>query len=171
MFKGKLFRKQNIEALEDEARRFQANGQYVEAAETYTRLASTYLNDNPLIYASYSHEAFMMWLKANNAEAALEQAHTLFRVLDDTGWLNRSMEQVLNIKLMIDEFKSAGYTNEADTLAGELNKKLEEFGLMLKPVSGAHYPSVCPSCGAQISNIESGGELKCSFCGLVISAT
>jgi hypothetical protein len=165
MFKSSFFKKRELEALEEEARKFQSRGRYAEAAENYARIAQAYLEENPLIYANHCHEAFRMWLKAKEPAKALEQAQALFHILDDTGWLKRSMEQVLDLKLMIDEFKTAGYLAEAETFARGLNDKLAEFGLMLRP--DGHIPSICPSCGAQLPHFEAREEVKCSFCGYV----
>lgn len=172
MFKGigKGVNKRKIEALEEEASKFQSHGQYAEAAGNYEQMAAAYLDSNTLIYAGYCHEAFRMWLKAKNADRALVRAHAAFHVLDDTGWLKRSMEEVLDLKLMIDELRAAGYNDEAEAFAGELNKKLGEFGLMLKPTSADHVPTVCPSCGAPLPRSMAGDELKCPFCGYVIQA-
>lgn len=171
MFKSfsKGVNKHKVEALEQEASKFQAHGQYAEAAGNYALMSAAYQDDNVLIYVGYCHEAFRMWLKAKDAGKALQQAHAVFHVLDDTGWLKRSMEQVLDLKLMIDELKAAGYTDEADTFAGELNQKLGEFGLMLKPVSTGHAPAVCPSCGAPLPRSAAGDEIICPFCGYVVS--
>lgn len=170
MFKGKTMNKQMIKALEDEASKFQAHGQYAEAAQDYARVAAAYLDENALIYARYCHEAFRMWLKAKDVENALQQAQDVFRVLDDTGWLKRSMEQVLDLKLMIDELRAAGYRAEADTFAHAFNEKLGEFGLMLKPVSEGQESTSCPACGAPLPHSTAGEEMKCSFCGYVIRA-
>jgi primosomal protein N' len=159
-----------VDALEDEASKYQAHGQYAEAAENYARVAAAYLDDNVLIYARYCHEAFRMWLKAKNVEKALQQAQAAFRVLDDTGWLKKSMEQVLDLKLMIDELKAAGYSAEAELFAQRLNEKLGEFGLMLKPVPGDHKPTNCPACGAPLPYAKPGNEIMCSYCGFVIHA-
>jgi hypothetical protein len=74
-----------------------------------------------------------MWLKAAEPGNALKLAREIMRVLDDTGWLKRSMEQVLDLKAMIDEFKAAGYSAESSALAQDLNRKLDLLGLMLKP--------------------------------------
>jgi hypothetical protein len=163
--------KRAIKALQDDVSKFQTHGQYAEAAETYARLAAMYLNDNPLIYAGYCHDAFRMWLKAKDVENALLQAHNAFRVLDDAGWLRRSMEQVLDLKQMIDELKAAGYPAEANSFANELDRKLAEFGLMLRPVSGGKLPTICPACGAPLpySNFED--EIKCSSCGHITRAS
>jgi hypothetical protein len=160
-----------VEALQAEASKFQAHGQYAEAAGNYEQMAAAYQDSNSLIYASYCHEAFRMWLKAKNADRAMQPAHASFHVLDDTGWLKRSMEEVLDLKLMIDELRSAGYSDEAEAFAGELNEKLGEFGLMLKPASAGHGPAICPSCGAPLPRSTSDDEVKCPFCGYIIPAS
>jgi hypothetical protein len=165
---GKGVNKHKIEALEEEALKFQAHGQYAEAAGNYELMATAYQDDNVLIYAGYCHEAFRMWLKAKDGGKALQQAHAAFHVLDDTGWLKKSMEQVLDLKLMIDELKAAGCNDEADTFAGELNEKLGEFGLMLKPASTGHAPAICPSCGAPLPRTVAEDEIKCPFCGYMV---
>jgi hypothetical protein len=170
VFKGKAVNKHVVEALEDAASKFQAHSQYAEAAENYSRVAAAYLDDNVLIYARYCHEAFRMWLKAKKVENALQQAQAAFRVLDDTGWLKKSMEEVLDLKQMIDELKAAGYNAEADTFARGFNDKLGEFGLMLKPVPGEHETTNCPECGAPLPRANADDEIKCSFCGYVSRA-
>jgi hypothetical protein len=168
MFTGKFFKKRELGALAEEARTLQSHGRYAEAAEKYSGVASGYLEENPLIYASYSHQAFRMWLKARNGARALEQARAVLQVLDDTGWLKQSMEQVLDLILMIDEFRLAGNTVEADSFAGNLNNRLAEFGLMLKPSGGEARLSICPACGAQLPHADPGEELRCSFCGYIV---
>jgi len=157
-----------IRAMEEAASKYRAQGQYVEAAENYDRVAAAYLDDNALIYAQYSHEAFRMWLKARNAANALQQARAMFRVLNDTGWLNKSMEEVLGLKQMIDEFNAADFGTEADVFAHEFSQKLGEFGLMLKPRTGQPPTPTCPECGAPLPRFADGDEIKCSFCGYVV---
>jgi hypothetical protein len=164
-----LWSKRKIDALGEEAARLKAHAQYAEAAEIYARLAVEYLDENALIYAGYCHDAFNMWLKAKNIENALQQANNAFQVLDDGGWLKRSMEQVLDLKQMIAEMNEAGFPAEADSFADKLNNKLAEFGLMLRPVSSGKMPSICPACGAPLPHSYE-GETKCSFCGYVIRA-
>lgn len=168
MFKTRFFKEREVESLKEEAQKLQSRGQYAQAAEVYNKVAAAYLDDNPLIYASNGHQAFRLWLKAREAEKAMQQARAIFHVLDDNGWLRRSMEQVLDLKLMIDEFRSAGYINEAELFAGDLNNKLGEFGLMLKPGAASAHPSICPSCGAQLPQAEAGQQVICSFCGYVV---
>jgi hypothetical protein len=170
-FMGKGVDKHKVETLQAEASKFKAHGQHAEAAGCYEQIAAVYQDDNTLIYAGYCHEAFRMWLKAKNVDKALGQAHAAFHALDDTGWLKRSMEQVLDLKLMIDELKAAGYSDEAEAFAGELNEKLAEFGLMLKPASTGHGPAICPSCGAPLPRVVVGDEIKCPFCGYVVPST
>jgi hypothetical protein len=169
-----LFRKginkRAVKALENDISKFQTRGQHAEAAETYARLAAMYLDDNPLIYAGYCHGSFRMWLKAGDVENALLQAHNAFRVLDDAGWLKRSMEQVLDLKLMIDELIAGGYSAEANSFANDLDGKLAEFGLMLRPVSESKLPEICPACGAPLPNSKFVDEIKCSSCGYIIRA-
>ena len=131
MFAGKFFKNHELKTLKEDARKFQAHGQYAKAAENYIRIASAYLEEYPLIYATHCHEAFRQWLKAKNSEKALEQARAVLHNLDDTGWLKQDMEEVLDLKLTSDEFKDTDFESEVSTFAGELNKKLEEFGLML----------------------------------------
>jgi len=170
MFKSKVVNKHEIEALRAAASKLQEHGQYAEAAENYARAAEAYLEENPLIYAGYCHEAFRMWLKAKSIENALRQAHAAFHVLDDAGWLKKSMEEVLGLKQMIDEMKAAGYDAEAGTFASELNEKLGEFGLMLKPAFERHAITMCPSCGAPLPLTSAGNEVTCTFCGYVVPA-
>jgi len=165
---GRVMNKNMIRAMEEAASKCQAQGQYSEAAENYARAAAAYLDDNALIYAQYSHEAFRMWLKAKNAANALQQARAVFRVLDDTGWLKKSMEEVLDLKQMIDEFNAADFGAEGDTFASEFNEKLGEFGLMLRPRPGPQLRATCPECGAPLPHFLDGDEIKCSFCGYVM---
>ena len=167
MFKNIFSKKDDNETLEEEARKLEGHGQYAEAAEKLVRVAGTYVDENPLIYARYCQRAVQLWIKAKESGKALQQAQEMFQLLDNTGWLKRSMEKVLDMKSIIDEFKAANYTDEAKTFADLLNNKLKEFGLMLKP-SGAHHPSQCPSCGAQLPHAEMSEEITCSFCGYVI---
>ena len=168
MFKSKGVNKHEVEALEAEASKLEAHGQYAQAAGNYARVAEAYLDDNVLIHARYCHEAFRMWLKAKDAPSALEQAQAVLRVLDDTGWLKKSMEEVLGLTQMIDEMKTAGYGAEAGTFAGELNEKLGELGLMLRPAPTPHATTPCPSCGAPLPTSSAGNEVKCPFCGYVL---
>jgi LSD1 subclass zinc finger protein len=163
--------KRAVKALQDDISKFQTHGQYADAAEAYARLAVMYLDDNPLIYAGYCHDAFRMWLKAENVENALIQANNAFRVLDDAGWLRRSMEQVLDLKQMIDELKAGGNFAEAASFANELDIKLAEFGLMLRPASGGKLPTICPACGAPLPYSSSADEIKCPSCGHITSAS
>jgi hypothetical protein len=162
--------KRAVKALQDDIVKFQTHGQYAEAAEAYARLAAMYLDDNPLIYAGYCHDSFRMGLKAENVENALIQAHNEFRVLDDTGWLRRSMEQILDLKQMIDELQAGGYSAEADSFANELDRKLAEFGLMLRPVSDGKLPEICPACGAPLPYSNAVDEVKCPSCGHITRA-
>ena len=162
--------KENHEVLTAEACKFEAHGQYAEAAENYVRAGAVYLDEkNHLIYARYCHDAVKSWIKAKEPGKAVNQAQEIFHVLDDTELLKKSMEQVLMLKQITDEFNEANFTEEARIFASLLNTKLAEFGLMLKPF-GMQYPSQSPSCGAQLPRTESGKETTCSFCGHIIQA-
>ncbi len=165
MFKRKGVDERHVRELEKEASACVAHGQYAEAAEAYNRAAAAYLEENVLIYASYSHQAFHQWLKAGDAPRAASQANQVFQVLDDAGWLGKSMEKVIDLILMISELKAAGYPDEAQAFAEKMDHKLAEFGLMLKPASGAALPANCPSCGAALPTVFGASEVKCSFCG------
>jgi hypothetical protein len=170
MFKRDGVDKRLVRTLEEEVSKLQTHGQYAEAAEVYAQLAAAYLDDNVLIYAGYCHESFGMWLKARDVEKALTQAHNAFRVLDDAGWLSKSMEQVLDLKQMIDELKAGGYPDEANAFAQELDEKLAEFGLMLRPVSAGKLPANCPACGASLPYSPLADEITCASCGHVTRA-
>jgi hypothetical protein len=171
LFKRRAVNKHKIEALNEAASRFLARGQFAEAAENYEQAAAAFLDDNVLIFVRYSHEAFRTWLKAKTVERALQQAHEALRVLDASGWLKKSMEEVLDLKQMIDELEAAGYGAEADAFARELDEHLSEVGLMLKPRSARRPLTVCPACGAPLPDPSRGDEMKCSFCGFVVPAT
>lgn len=162
-------RKENHEVLTAEACKVEAHGQYAEAAENYARAGAVYLDENLLIYARYCHDHVKSWIKAKEPGKAVNQAQEIFHVLFDTELLKRSMEQVLMLKQIIDEFNEANFTEEARTFASLLNTKLAELGLMLKP-SGTQHPSQCPPCGAQPPRTESGKETTCSFCGYIVQA-
>jgi rubrerythrin len=167
MFKRRTVDKRLVNALEGEVAKLQTRGQPAEAAETYERLAAAYLEDNVLIYADYCHSAFRMWLKAKEIEQALRTAHDVLRVLDDAGWLKKSMERVLDLKQMIDELKAGGYGLEAEEFAKALDDKLAEFGLMLRPVKSGTFPATCPACGAPLPVADGETEIKCPSCGQI----
>ncbi len=162
--------RRQVEGLQSEARAFEAHKQYAEAAGSYTRLAAAYQEENVLICAGYHHDALRLWLKAGLPGQAVQSAETAFRLLDDAGWLEKSMEQVLDLKKVIDELNAAGYAAEAGAFAQKLDARLAAFGLMLRPAAQAPLPQVCPSCGAALPASFQATEVTCAFCGWVVRA-
>lgn len=165
MFHHNGFDKRTADQLEDKASQAQARGEIGDAALFTVQAARLYRDENALIAARLYHKAFSLYLKARQVDDALRQANDSFHMLDYSGWLEKSMEQVLDLKEMIGELRCAGFQHEAAQFAGILNHKLSQFGLMLIPDGAAPLPSVCPTCGAALPNPTPDGEVRCSFCG------
>lgn len=165
MFRRKSVNQRQIDALQAEAAQQRAHGQYAQAAATFAQVAAAYLDENPLIYARCSRDAFEMHLKARQGPEAAQLAQQVLQVLDDTGWLKKSMEEVVNLKGMRDALATAGFAAEAAGLAQALNTKLAEFGLMLTPEHAAPSAGLCPNCGAPLPTVPAGQERRCTFCG------
>lgn len=165
MFKNNGFDKKLVEQLEIKASRAQARGEIGDAALLTVQAARLYREENELIAASLYHKAFTLYLKARQVEDAMRQANDSFHMLDYTGWLEKSMDQVLDLKEMIGEMRSAGFERESEQFASVLDQKLGEFGLMLRPSGNQPLPVVCPTCGAALPNPTPDGEVHCTFCG------
>jgi hypothetical protein len=103
ILKPKPVDKRQIAALEDEAEEAQTHGDFPRAAAAYMKAAADYLDDNALIYAQYCHQAFLVWLKAKQPDRALNLARQVLKVMDDSNWLKNSMDEVLDLKLMVYE--------------------------------------------------------------------
>ena len=168
MFKHNGFDKRLADQLENKAALAQSHGEIADAALYTVQAARVYRDENALIAARLYHKAFSLYLKARQVEDALRQATDSFHMLDYTGWLGKSMEQVLDLKEMIGELRSAGFQREAEQFSDLFNQKLGEFGLMLKPDGNLPLPVVCPSCGAALPNPTPDGEMRCTFCGHLV---
>ena len=165
LFKHKKLSEKEIDALEDQASSLSLGGQTAEAARAYEKVAEAYLGDNNLIFANTCYTAFKLWLKAGDSKEALRLAERSLKVLDDSAWLEKSMEQWLQLKQMMDEMKAAGYQAEAQALAQKMNGKLAKLGFMLRPVEPEKPPTICPACGADLPETTPGERTVCSYCG------
>ena len=165
LFTHKKLSEKEIDALEDRASSLSFSGQTAEAARAYEQVAEAYLGDNNLIFANTCYTAFKLWLKADDSKEALRLAERSLKVLDDSGWLEKSMEQWLQLKQMMDEMKSAGHPAESQALADRMNVKLAKLGFMLLPSGPEKPPTVCPACGADLPETAPGKTIVCSYCG------
>jgi LSD1 subclass zinc finger protein len=170
LFEKKSVDEKLISKLDDQAHDLIAEERYAEAAEIYRQAALEYLKFNQLIYADYCHKGFLLWLKAGNREAALQQAQIEFHIMETGGWLKRSIDEVLSLQEIISKLQEAGHNGEAETFRQQLNNDLAEFGLMLRPPDNPKLPSICPTCGAALQSAPGASQIQCSFCGLVVHA-
>lgn len=168
MFKPKKLSKKEIDALEDQASALSFGGKTAEAARAYERVAEAYLGENNLIFANTCTTAFKLWLKAGRGADALRVAERSIKALDDSGWLEKSMEQWLQLKGMMDDLQAAGCPAEGQALAETMNAKLAKLGFRLLPDEPGTPPTVCPACGADLPETAPGKTSVCSYCGFRI---
>ena len=142
-------------------------GRYAEAADVYARRAAEALEYNELIYASDCHDAFKMWIKANEIGRALEEARKALRVLSDTGWLSKSDDSVEKLRGLAGELYVAGYAAEAETFLSEIKEESAAHG---SAPAGGKLPAACPQCGGLLSAARGEAEVTCAYCGSTIRA-
>jgi hypothetical protein len=160
----------DIEALGDQALSFKLGGQNVEAARAYEEVAESYLGENNLIFAKTCYSAFQCWLKAQQGKEGLRLAERSLQVLDNSGWLDSSMEQWLQFKKMVDELREAGFPAESNALVEAMNRILAKLGFMLRPAETKLLSHICPACGANLPEMVPGKPVVCAYCGYQVQA-
>src|SRR5436190_535321 len=108
----------------DEAHRFKRVENFAAAAGVYERLAADSRQYNELICQDDCHDAFTLWLKANDVDQALVQARNALSVIGGTSWFTSSSDEVADLFEMVGELYAAGYATAADTFAREINEQL-----------------------------------------------
>jgi hypothetical protein len=103
-FFQKFFRGRRRNKAWDEAYELKKAGRYAEAAAVYDRIATESLGYNELIYADDCHDAFKLWLKANNPDKAMGEARNALQVLTDAGWPIKTSSTVEDLEKMVGNF-------------------------------------------------------------------
>jgi LSD1 subclass zinc finger protein len=156
----------------DEAYDLKSAGKYAEAAAVYERLAAEILSSNELIYSNDLLDAIRIWILDRNIKKAMDNARSVLKVLNDSGWLKRSESSTEKLTAIIGELQVAGYSDEAETFSNEVNERLTAVGRSLGSIAkrpeSSTFPSLCPHCGGKLVWTEGASSIKCPFCDAFI---
>lgn len=148
------------------------SGQYEKAAEAFAEQADIDLPENELIFADECRYSFDMWMKAGNAEKALEQGRRALSGYEKGDWLKGDNDYIDDLTYMVGELQKADHVDEADTLLTDINNYLVSIGEQRVEVAlvgkQQNFPPACPSCGGTIGYHGTLKEISCPFCGAVV---
>ena len=173
---SKFFNKKKGRHLQSEAIHFETEHEYAKAAQAFADEAGTALNDNELIFADDCIDSAKNWLKAGNAEEALNQARRALQGFMLDNWLkdDEDGEYLKELTDLVGDMRRAGCMSEADAFLTDINNALRSLGL--KPVSllvmsdANRFPEDCPHCGAAITYTGNLDTINCPFCNGVVHA-
>jgi hypothetical protein len=144
------------------------SGDLVGAAKVCEQLAADSLTFNELIYARDCHDAFQDWLKAGEVAKALTNARNALKLIANSTWFPDD-DIVQDICGMVGELYTAGYTEDADEFACEIDAEYVKHGYQSKFKSKhGNFPITCPQCGAVLPQAENETTITCPFCNSVI---
>jgi len=178
---GKYFQKRRANSELKEAVDLESAHEYQEAAQVWAERAKFKHNgedENELLFADNCISSFKDWIKAGNAEEALNQARRALQGYLIGDWLQPENdddgENLTSLRDMVTDLRQAGYLKEADAFLTDINNALVKLGQ--QPISVVlvsteySYPDTCPHCGAVITYRGHLEQIACPFCGGVIHA-
>jgi tetratricopeptide (TPR) repeat protein len=159
-----------------------AEGQYVEAAAAFARLAEKAQEHRmPARAADLTLQAARAFFAAGDIDAALEHAKQALRLLARGG---RAGRIPVVLSKMTAALRGRGYDTQADELEQEAERVLGEVGLSLDeaqqqapraPEKPGTLPAKCDGCGAPVIPDEvewhDAQTAECLYCGTVLKAT
>ncbi len=161
----------------DEASQLFDNGQYQEAAEGFAELATSATQfSRPRRVVQLHLRAYEAWLAAKQPANAVTEARSAINAAVSV----RPRKAARITQQVIEDLRAAGYTQEAEAFAKELNAGLmgQAFSVPVGPASPAatektpapKLPSMCPQCGGRLPRAYGDDEVECDYCGSVIRA-
>ena len=157
-----------------EANQLLQSGQYVQAGDAFSGLASQAKeNGHPRRAANLNTQAAHAYIDGKNENLALTQSRSALTLFQQLGMVDRAAQFWRNIQ---NHLQRAGMSSALASLRQEFGSKIDLTPLQ-KPVAPSpakqgHLPAQCPGCGAPVRTDEvewvDEQSAECPFCGSIL---